>query len=139
MLLFETWPVTLQKLKLLLIAKYANNSHFHGNLFLHHWQQILNISSIALIKSFCTLERSTNVTGSAEGIILTCSAKNVLPSSSFSNWREVVLMTVYCSQFNCKEPTWSDCKISLSLNLQVLLEVNFSFYSISTRNPQEQA
>lgn len=33
MLLFETWPVTLQKLKLLLIAKYANNSHFHDNLF----------------------------------------------------------------------------------------------------------
>lgn len=35
MLLLETWPVTLQNLKLLLTAKHANNSHFHVNLFLH--------------------------------------------------------------------------------------------------------
>lgn len=139
MLLFKTWPVTLQNLKLLLIAKYANNSHFHGNLFLHHWQQILNISSIYLIniRSFCTPERSTNVIGSAEGIILTCSAKNVLPSSFFNNWREAVLMTVYYSQFKCKEfLTWSDCKTSFSLNLQVFLRSQFLQYFYRTLKKQ---
>lgn len=35
MLFLETWPVTLQNLKLLLRAKYANNSHVHIHLFLH--------------------------------------------------------------------------------------------------------